>query len=150
MTSTTERNHFANEDDALAADPTLSPPTSTVPDEDDRRPTPVVWAAVLLVLGSVVSLCARVSPYGRFDGSLLWLLTVPGSLLLAWGLWSLHRWAYWVMAALIVFGLGQNLWRIFVMPEQLGVVYPAVRLVVLGIWAWYWRRPQVRRAFARL
>ncbi|MEZ4727476.1 MAG: hypothetical protein R3E79_10110 [Caldilineaceae bacterium] len=51
-------------------------------------------------------------------------------------MWSLRRWAYWVMAALIVFDLGQNLWRIFVVPEQLGVVYPALRLVVLGIWAW--------------
>ena len=119
------------------------------PDKDELRPTPVVVAAVLLVLGSGLNICGRVSPMGTFDGSLLWLLLIPASLLLAWGLWSLHRWAWWAMAALILFALGQNLGRLVLTPEHIGVLYPLLRLLVLGAWGWYWVRPTTRAAFAR-
>ncbi len=119
------------------------------PDQDELRPTPVVLAAVLLVLGSGLNICGRISPMGTFDGSLLWLLLLPASLLVAWGLWSLHRWAWWAMVALILIAVGQNLWRLLLLPERTDLVYPLLRLLALGAWGCYWARASTRAAFAR-
>ncbi len=132
----------------VSANDTVGAAASTAASDNfDNRPTPVVLAAVLLVLSSFMSVCMRITPSGQLAGSSLWLLTIPASLLLAWGLWRLQRWAYWLMLGAIVFGLGQNLWRIFFAPEQLGLVYPLARLAALGAWTWYWQKPTVRHAF---
>ncbi len=112
-----------------------------------ERPTGIVWAVVLISLGSLLGLFVRLTALPLTTESVPWIALHVASIVVAWGLWHLKRWAYWCLLAAVAVGMGQNLWRLLVTPETFGVMYPMLRLVMLGFWGWYSWRPYVRQAF---
>ena len=112
-----------------------------------ERPTGMVWAVVLIVLGSLFGLFTRLMALPMTTASAPWLILHGASIVVAWGLWRLQRWAYWCLLAAVAMGIGQNLWRLLVTPETFGVVYPTLWLAMLGVWGWYSWQPHVRQAF---
>ena len=112
-----------------------------------ERPTGMVWAVVLISLGSLLGLFVRLTALPLTTESVPWIALHVASIVVAWGLWHLKRWAYWCLLAAVAVGMGQNLWRLLVTPETFGVMYPMLRLAMLGFWGWYSWRSHVRQAF---
>ena len=122
-------------------------PTATALRLPVERPTGIVWAVVLILLGSLLGLFMRLTALPLTTESAPWIALHGASIVVAWGLWRLKHWAYWCLLAAVAVGMGQNLWRLLVTPETFGVVYPTLRLAMLGFWGWYSWRPHVRQAF---
>lgn len=62
-----------------------------------ERPTGIVWAVVLIILGSLLGLFVRLTALPLTTESVPWIALHGASIVVAWGLWHLKRWAYWCL-----------------------------------------------------
>jgi uncharacterized membrane protein (DUF2068 family) len=71
---------------------------NTIPGTSRRRPFLITVLAVLLALQAITWLIIGLTTFLAAGGFLAVSLLIMGlvGLLLAWGLWTLKRWAFWV------------------------------------------------------
>ena len=118
--------------------------------DQDRpeRPVGVTVAAALIAVVGIASIVARVRVAELSLSSAVWLLAHVTSVVIAIGLWSLRRWAYWLFIAFVIGGVGITVTRLVSPGSAHGSGYHLVRLVIMAAWLIYFFRWQVRGAFA--
>jgi hypothetical protein len=118
------------------------------------RPAGVSFLSCLTVIGGLLALLVglmllaipadQIEPGAQGLLTLTAILTFGGAALsfaVAWGLWGLKKWAWYVSLALEVLGIGLSA------IELLSGTNTVAEIIVAGIVIYYLYRPNVREAF---
>jgi hypothetical protein len=118
--------------------------------DQDRpeRPVGVTVAAALIAFIGIVSVFARLRGADWNLLSAVWLVVHVTSLAVAFGLWAIKRWAYWLFIAFVVGGVVVTVTRLVSQGSSHGPGYHLLRLGIMAAWLVYFSRWQVRGAFA--
>ena len=108
----------------------------------------VTVAAALIAFIGIVSIVARVRGADFSLLSAVWLVAHVTSLAIAFGLWALKRWAYWLFIAFVVGGVVVTLTRLVPAASSHGPGYHLLRMGIMAAWLVYFSRWQIRAAFA--
>jgi hypothetical protein len=127
----------------------------------DVKTRPFGITIIALVMGflAILSLCGSLtnlglSPFRIFDGqmfaqgfgSIVGLILALGSLLVAWGLWTLQPWAFWATVVIEVLNLLNGGWAL---SSGIGALLCSVNVIYLGLLLYLLVDKDVRRAFGR-
>lgn len=128
---------------------------------ENNRPLGITIIAGLMGLTAFVSLCGHLAglglvPFQVFNGGLLapvgaaissvfGLVLAVGSLMLAWGLWTLKPWAFWGAVLVEVLSLFNGGWG-FILGAR-GFIFFGINLIPLLILAYLFLDKDVRSAF---
>jgi hypothetical protein len=117
-----------------------------------KRPTGVTAIAVLVCIQGIFRVLAAIF---FLLGALLggWALTTSSvivgflaGLYIAWGLWTLKRWAYWTAVILLAFDLLVSLFGLTLPISGVWTIWGGVVLPVVVL-IYFLAAPNVRRAF---